>query len=347
MKKLLIIVGVIFIAVAIWLVRRAAKQAQNLTPLSPVATAGQSSSMEKAAPTAPNASPALPVESLSGTYPRWEGGRSTNLNDPRWEIYKQRQKSDRAWQGKMPIEFYGKVVDENNQPVGDATAKFSWTDLSDAGSTQSETQSDLNGRFSLNGVRGKFLSVSVEKVGYYSSKSDSFGFEYALFSDTNFYQPDSSNPVVFHLRKMGTAEPLIYREQEVKIAVGSQASVVLNQQAQLQINLLVNSKPIEKTWSASVTVNGGGLQPALDEFPFEAPTEGYQNSLTLDSQTPKPPTWVNLYEGGAFYIMAGQNFGRIELEMIPGKDWLRVKSWINPNPSSRNLEFDPTQAIKP
>jgi hypothetical protein len=199
----------------------------------------------------------------------------------------------------------------------------------------------------LQNVTGDGVSVAVEKPGYYSSKMDRSDFEYAAFWEENFYQPNPSDPVVFHLRKIGAAEPLIYREREVKIAVGSQATVILNQQAQLQINLLINSRPIEKTWSASVTVNGGGLQPALDEFPFEAPTAGYKKSMILDTKTPKPPTWVNLYEGGAFYIMAGQDFGRIELEMIPGKDWLRVKSWINPNPNSRNLEFDPEKAIKP
>ena len=49
--------------------------------------------------------------------------------------------------GKIDIEFYGKVVDENNQPVSGATVKFSKVDLSEAGTTQLQTQSDINGLF--------------------------------------------------------------------------------------------------------------------------------------------------------------------------------------------------------
>lgn len=149
---------------------------------------------------------------VTDRYPRWEGGRSIGLNDPRWKILHEREKLDRAWMGKVEIEFHGKVVDENDQPVEAALVHFSKGDLSEAGTTQLERRTDFNGRVSLTGVLGRGMSARAEKPGYYSSRLDRHYFEYALFSDENFYQPDSINPVIFRLRKKGQAEALVCRE---------------------------------------------------------------------------------------------------------------------------------------
>lgn len=62
-------------------------------------------------------------------YHPWHGGCGTSLNDPRWKIIDARDKWDRSWQGKMPIELYGKVVDENEQPVAGAKIELSLTDF--------------------------------------------------------------------------------------------------------------------------------------------------------------------------------------------------------------------------
>lgn len=281
---------------------------------------------------------------LAEKYPRWEGGRSTDLNDPRWKVLNQRDRTDRGWRGKVEIEFYGKVVDEKNEPVEGATVKFSKSDLSSEGTTQLKTQSDAKGVFSLTGVIGRGLGITVEKAGYYTSKQNRYGFEYAAFSDNDFYQPDSDNPVIFRLRKKQAADLLIYHEQELKIGIGATSELTLDTGAKLQIDLITNPRPKQGPWVMRVIALDGGLQPTVDEFPYSAPTDGYQPSLILDDNTPKPPTWENLYLGGSLYFKAGSVYGRIEMQMISGKDWMRIKSWTNPS-GSRNLEFDHTKQI--
>jgi len=92
-----------------------------------------------------------------------------------------------------------------------------------------------------------------------------------------------------------------------------------------------------RQWAAQVRIVNGGIQPALDEFPFEAPLEGYETELDLGIDTPKPPTWMSLYQGGQFYIKTATGYGRIELRMISGKSFMRVTTFLNPT-GSRDLE---------
>lgn len=283
---------------------------------------------------------------FSGPYPPWHGGRATSLDDPRWAIRRERQKKDYYWEGKMPIDFYGKVIDEKNQPIAEATVYFSWTDLSPAGSTQRKTLSDANGHFSLRGVMGKGLIVEVTKEGYDRSLQDRFGFEFASFSDEQYYEADPNKPVVFHLRKKGAGEPLIYWEKELKVAVQNPIKIPIFKETQMQFALLSNVYPTQGKWAAQVIIQNGGLIPATDEFLVEAPASGFQSSLDLTPQTPKPPKW-QMGQGGAFYLKAGQNYGRLDIEMEPGNDWFHIKVWVNPQVGSRNIEDNGNKLITP
>ena len=75
------------------------------------------------------------------------------------------EKQDPRFEWKAPINFYGKVVDQDNQPIAGATVKFVWNDISSAGWSSAESTSDVNGLFSLADKKGKGLSVSVSKMG--------------------------------------------------------------------------------------------------------------------------------------------------------------------------------------
>jgi hypothetical protein len=337
-----ILTGIVLVlGLLIWFLRRGPAPAPSAqaTPSPAVTPSVPPPSTKEIAPAATAPIPAV--------YPPWHGGPSKGLDDPRWKIVDERDKRDPAWQGKMPIEFYGKVVDEKGQPVVGAAVKFVWTDLSSEGASKRETKSDGSGLFELRGVRGKNLGVEIGKEGYYTGLQKQYGFEYAFFSDEHFYDPDPKTPVLFYLRKKGEAEPLIYREQEVKVSAGSRVKVSIGGQAQLVFALMSNQHPRRGRWEAEVTIEGGGFVPATEEFIVEAPTTGYQPTMTIGPQTPKPPTW-QLYQGGSFYLKMGENYGRLDIEMIPGNDWFRMKTWINPKRGSRSLEYDPKkQASNP
>jgi len=348
MKKLLIITLIVSVAALLWVLFARKPVGPAATKDTPTAISDHAATSGKGTPPRLGSTPAIPnsPDIPARSYPRWEGGRSTELNDPRWITLNQRDKVDPAWRGKVEIEFYGRVVDENDAPVADATIKISRGDLSPEGTSQVRLQSDSTGLFSLTGVVGRGLVVSVEKAGYYTSKLNRYGYEYAEFSDKNFHQPDPDAPVLFRLRKKQEADPLLYREQEIKIAVGAVSEITLDSGMTLQLEPLTNPRPQQGPWSMRVRVVDGGMQVTADDFPFTAPLDGYQSTVTLDANTSKPPMWTELYEGGVFFMKSGSKYGRLEIQMISGRDWMRIKSWINPH-GSRNLEFDPAKAITP
>ena len=83
--------------------------------------------------------------------------------------FSEMEKVDPNFEWKQPIDFYGKVLDEHEQPVANARVRFVWNDLSPTGTSEAETATDSSGLFSLRDKRGKGLSVYVSKEDYYSA----------------------------------------------------------------------------------------------------------------------------------------------------------------------------------
>lgn len=254
---------------------------------------------------------------------------------------------DIKFEWKMEISFFGMVMDEKNQPVEGVEVLFGWTDLSPTGNSTHLTHTDQKGRFQLTDRTGKTLVIrSLKKGGYYTSRKNAqFGFEYAAFFNPAYHHPDPQKPVIFRLRKKGTPEPLLIRKQEQPAAPGQTTRFEIGGGATVTVELLTKGILGAKDWRARISVPGGGLQVTDEEFAFLAAASGYRPSLLLDHDTPKPPAWMELYEGGVFFIKTPTGFGRVELKMIPGKDWMRLTSYVNPS-GSRNLEFDPERPIK-
>lgn len=134
---------------------------------------------------------------------------------PQWAEWNRREKADMYWEWKMPINFYGKVVEyTTGESVEGVEIAFSWTDLSLDGGGRKTLFSDTKGNFSLTGITGKHLSVNaLKKDGYIRSNIGArFGFEYAAFFEPHYHQPDPNHPVVFRMKKIGETEPLVYRD---------------------------------------------------------------------------------------------------------------------------------------
>jgi hypothetical protein len=260
-------------------------------------------------------------------------------------------KLDKNFEWKMPIEFYGKVIDDRNLPVEDADINFQWTDLSKEGTSEYKTSSDSQGLFKLFGVKGKNLGVQVRKGGYkHYYIGTQFSFEYAAYFEKTFHVPDPDNPVIFRLRKNKEAEPLVKREVRLHVSIGKPATFALNptdpNAAKIVIDLQTNAQLRDKQWSARISVPSGGLKSTLEEFPYEAPESGYEPSVMSEYDTPKPVGVDGGYQGGVFYVKAPKGYGRVEIKMMPGNNFARITSFWNPS-GSRNLEFDPAKAIKP
>jgi hypothetical protein len=156
----------------------------------------------------PNEYPQLSLQELS----KKEAIREFNENTKR----------DVRYEWKIPIRFYGKVVDQYGEPVAGASVHLQWVNLQgERGVEETHVVTDAEGLFSLEGVRGKRLLVlRIEKNGYYDANANEnqTGFEFANPAEEIFYEPDASNPVVFMMRKKGESQPLIVKSVELKLS---------------------------------------------------------------------------------------------------------------------------------
>ncbi len=251
------------------------------------------------------------------------------------------------WQ--RPIDFYGKVVDENTNPVAGANVTFKWTETpSEDGNRTANAQSDAEGLFSLNGQHGPSLEVFVSKEGYYASQRGQKGVSY-LHGD---FSPDPQNPVIFNLRKKGVGENLIGVKQNYRVArdgtplgvdlttgkstTGGSGDLVVQCWTEDQ------GKPssAKYDWRCVVTIPGGGLVLSDEEFPFLAPENGYAltNQIAMPADSPH---WTSDVDLKFYYRLADGRYGRMIFSMIAGGDhFCMIDSVLNPS-GSRDLE--PTQ----
>lgn len=289
------------------------------------------------------------------------------LSDPRWVERRRLRVEDPAYQWRTPIEFFGKVVDENNLPVPDATIESEWSGTPAVyggdGVGHHTLKSDLNGLFELNGVQGKGISIQISKEGYHRCKeSNMSSFEYAGFWEPNFIEPDRNNPIVFRLLKKREAEPTYHLDSRVIVKAPA-----------LEAHLDLLSKPVQKAAPSDLFVritrppdaghqkpfdwkieiegrNGSQMAESDEDFMTLAPSDGYKQSLTQEHKALSSGAWKktrfyvrnksrNFYaaveiEAAAFYPFDGESGAA-----------LFVTATINPN-NSPNLEYDPAKDIR-
>jgi hypothetical protein len=252
-----------------------------------------------------------------------------------------------AWQ--MPIEFYGKIEDENSNSVAGANITFGWSEFpTEEGARRSTAISDTDGLFSLHNKRGPSLDVWVSKEGYYASHGGQKAFDYM-----GGINPDPQNPVVFFLRKKGKGEALIENKFpaaigqiwqlhhdgtpiELDLLNGGQASAG---NGQLKLELWrdisdLNKQPFD--WKLQITAAGGGLVPTDEEFPFTAPQSGYQTSIVIDMPATNQ-NWQSEIRNNYYLQLPNGKYGRISLYLLARNGVFTVQSAINPT-GSRNLE---------
>jgi hypothetical protein len=253
-----------------------------------------------------------------------------------------------AWQA--PIEFYGKVVDENSNAIAGVNIHFNWSELpAENGERTADAQSDSEGLFTLNGKRGASLTVSFSKQGYYSSGRGEQTFSYAL---PKAISPDPLNPVIFKLRKKGNGESLIKTDfpPGTQIAQlhhdGTPVELDLLKGAQVpagsgQLKLefwrdLSNGNANIFDWKLQLSVLGGGLIGTDEEFAFQAPESGYQSPIVIDMPATNQ-NWQGEVRSKYYIQLPDGKYGRIDFYLLSDNGVFTVQSVINPT-GSRNLE---------
>lgn len=331
-------------------------------PLAPVVT------LQRPGPTVQPTTPqALPEpDDLPKIIQPYARTPMLNLADPRWKEYEAKQKLDPSSEWRTPIEFFGKVVDENNQPVTGASIEFAWTGTPEKyggdGVGKRTLLSDSNGMFSLTGVEGKGMTVHVSKEGYYRRSKPNGWFEYAGFWDPTFIEPDHSKPVIFHLVKRPVAEPTyrigsrIFLEPPALETHLDLLSPIVQSAAPADLHVRITRPPgasYEKPFDWSVTIeglNGAEVVETTDEFMLQSPAEGYHPKLVRDYKNPTGNTRQKV----RFYVRskARKFYAAVDLEMaayrrINGSEpaSIVISATVNPN-NSPNVEYDPEMNIR-
>jgi hypothetical protein len=252
---------------------------------------------------------------------------------------------------RTPIEFYGIVVDESNNPVADVQVDFSCNDMSPTGTSNYHAVSDENGFFSLKNVTGKLLVITgIAKSGYYTSRNDNNSFEYGDAHITSIGNP---NPIVFHLRKKGEGANLIEKKFplgigqiwqlrhdgtpiELDLLNGSQ-NISGNGQLKLEFWRDISDKHAQKfDWKLQVTMLNGGFIGTDEEFPFNAPENGYQSPIVMDMST-NNPNWQGNVNTNYYFQLPDGKYGRMDFQFLPYNGVFTIHSYVNPT-GSRDLE---------
>lgn len=258
----------------------------------------------------------------------------------------------------VPITFYGKVIDQNGQPLSGAKVSLDVI-ISHFAENRTEEQrltlqTDQNGDFQVAGLTAYAIAVQgIQKHGYELSQKVKRDYRFGAIPDD--YRPDPAIPVIFKMWRHEHPEHLIHSSWGGKVPCdGTTNRFDLNTgtssaTGNLEISCLrvplnlppANTAPF--TYKLQISVDGGGIQATSDEFTYEAAENGYLQSVSFgqtsdalkwDRRTPIPKD---------YYIKTAKGcYGRFSLQWnlaSQSPTILKWESYINPT-GSRNLEYD-------
>jgi len=262
----------------------------------------------------------------------------------------------------VPIEFYGKVVDQDANPISGAHIQGEALHIKviflAPGGAQDEIipinqESDSNGRFEVQGMTGRGLVIeSVQKDGYepepWQHSSGALGGSF-------------DNPIIFKMWSTNIHEQLITGDKSFEVVPDDRSYFInltddtISESAggDLKVWIQYTNQVVQGQlydWSAGIEAINGGLlevpQGAINsgfwpDPPFamySAPTDGYIPSFSLKKQI----------EGGQsgeignryFYLLLnnGKEYGRMSINLFapyghlhPGL--IRLSYAINPSGS--------------
>jgi len=357
--KNILIIGVglaVILVVVIWVLF----QREGGAPTSSQREVSSSTPQAASATATPTPPPeALPTPPTSDASRQLPGGPYAP-NDPRWAERRRLRKQDPKYEWKTPIEFYGRVVDQDQQPISGVEVEVGWTDMSPSGSSTRRLVTGADGRFSMRGERGKALVVHwLRKKGYEEAKaSNRYGFEYAAFWEPTYHESDPDKPVIFHLRRKGEAEPMVKHGPTLFAARTDGEPTAFEIEAgrkvpsgggDIALRLVRGPKEGKRfDWGVTVeAVGGAGLVHSDAEFMATAPTEGYQSVWSF-TQSAVDEDYQSEIKVKFFVRTAEGKHARVEMRIIPEyQEQGAVDLVIYFNPSgSTNLEFDPLLRAK-
>jgi hypothetical protein len=247
---------------------------------------------------------------------------------------------------EQPIDLYGKVVDQEGNPIVGAEVRFILGDI-DGGYSPELTETDVNGEFRILDRNGSSLAVYTSLDGFYA------GSESRVVVSPG--DPSSKDhPVVFVLHRKGQMDPVYYTRHASVSLQSSEGLICFDLvdgrfvgekagQLNIEISVDANEDRFPFSWSYKITVPGGGLQIRGDRFDFVAPEGGYVECIEKNNDYDSED-WERAFNRGLFILLGDGTFARCKLSFNALGRSRAIKVYLDDvvhNPSgSRNLEFD-------
>lgn len=257
----------------------------------------------------------------------------------------------------VPIDFWGKVIDEQENPLHGVTVRAHarrWGVLNGFVGTDNpkvSAVSGVDGRFEIHGINGDILTVdSLEKENYEVEPGALRGYGFNLSENVSV---DQDHPVIFKMWNKEAHESLISGKKFFKIVPdgriysinlfnetvsekqADEGDLVLSIKRQREIHLGEHYD-----WEFEIKpVNGGLLEePSKYDSMYSAPAAGYTNSYRR-SFFASDQHWSDGLTGKRFYIKTrGGIYGRIEIEVYAsygtnGESRFWIAFTVNPSGS--------------
>lgn len=266
---------------------------------------------------------------------------------------------ERMRTNNVPIDFYGKVVDQNGAPVAGVEVKAAIRLMKEPlpgmigdGFDYLVARTASDGTFSFLNRTGEFFGIDkIQKEGYLVSATVHEK-TYYYASDEKKYRPNPSVPEVFKIWKQMGAEELIERNLKYKLTTegrsygldllnGAQAKADAITDIRVSMTAPSVIKPhVKYDWNFVLEAVEGGLIETSDDYMYLAPLDGYVSRIQV-SFNASDANWSDNFRK-RFYVMSrnGSVYARIEILVgvaLNGRGYLHIESASNPN-SSRNLE---------
>jgi hypothetical protein len=256
------------------------------------------------------------------------------------------------WENLKPINEFVRVVDQYGNPVpGADVTGYVHLNVNFVYDTVEEhtTKTDSDGLFSFTGLHGKGLGWSVTKAGYEGSPN-----AVALTGPKTGKQSTAKDRITYVMWKQNP-EAMVYRKfrpinlpcdnTPVNVNLLQGKTVPLNGDMVIRFNRtpvqIVRGKPFP--WTLTLSMPGGGFIDLGDQpYPYLAPTEGYQETLTITDRD-FPNKLEDSVRRSYFFKTASGQYGRLKVNLQtdfqPPPTVFGIDSYLNPS-GSRNLEYD-------
>ncbi len=256
---------------------------------------------------------------------------------------------DRLW--RTPLLYYGKVVDESNQPIPGVQVSYSGSSANESLTEETRNEgsvtTDERGIFKIDRLYGIGLMFELSHSNYYPYPDNSTGFNVRSPPRDGIVENSEANARIFRMHSKGHPVPLVHRRGGADVPVNSGIAAVefYGQQDKQVVGMLQieawgdtpkNWSPTPYNWGVRLVAPNGGLIESTNQFDFIAPDSGYQQSIEINMDK-NQTGWTDTVEKW-FFIKQPSGYIRMRIYIAAKTPlYTSLEYFYNPD-GSQNLE---------